>query len=55
MDFILKRGYVTTGHNDIEAPKALDVQLRGLHIESNEANFIFAAILNGSRKDYHQC
>ena len=41
-------------HNDIEAPKALDVQLVGLHIEPSEANFVLAAILNGGRKDYHQ-
>ena len=36
--------------NDIEAPKALDVQLRCLHIEPSEANFALAAILNGSKK-----
>ena len=41
--------------NDIEAPKALDVQLGGLHIEPSEANFVLAAILNGGKKDYHQC
>ena len=40
--------------NDIEAPKALDVQLGGLHIEPSEANFVLAAILNGGKKDYHQ-
>ena len=40
--------------NDIEAPKALDVQLGGLHIEPSEANFVLAAILNGGRMDYHQ-
>ena len=42
------------GINDIEAPKALDVQLGGLHIEPSEANFVLAAILNGGKKDYHQ-
>ena len=45
-----KRGPI----NDIEAPKALDVQLGGLHIEPSEANFVLAAILNGGKKDYHQ-
>ena len=40
--------------NDIEAPKALDVQLGGLHNEPSEANFVLAAILNGGKKDYHQ-
>ena len=40
--------------NDIEAPKALDVQLRGLHIEPSEANCDFVAILHGGKKDYRQ-
>ena len=40
--------------NDIEAPKALDVQLRGMHIEPHEANSALAAILNGGKKDYLQ-
>ena len=43
------------GHyHDIEAPMALDVQPRGLHIEPNEANFALAAILNSGKKDYRQ-
>ena len=41
-------------NNDIEAPKALDVQLRDLHIEPTEANFALAAILNGGKKNYYQ-
>ena len=32
--------------NEIEAPKALDFQLKGLHIEPSEANLALAAILN---------
>ena len=31
--------------NDIEAPKALDVQLRGLHTEPSESNLGLAAIV----------
>ena len=33
--------------NELEVPKALDVQLRDLHIEPSEANFALAAIVNG--------
>ena len=40
--------------NDIEAPKALDVQRRGLRIMSSEANFDLAAIYNGGKKDNGQ-
>ena len=46
-------GKLFVSFNDIEAPKALDVQLGGLHIEPSEANFVLAAILNGGKKDYH--
>ena len=47
-------GAVFVGTNDIEAPTALDVQLRGLHVELSEAHFALAAILNGGKKDYRQ-
>ena len=40
--------------NDIEAPKALDVQLKGLRIEPSEANSTLAAIVNGGKKEYRQ-
>ena len=40
--------------NDIEVSKALDFQLRGLHIEPSGANFALAAILHGGKKDYRQ-
>ena len=40
--------------NNIEAPNALDVQLRGLHIEPSEENYALAAMLNGGKKDYRQ-
>ena len=36
--------------NDIQAPKVLVVQLRGLHIETSEANFALVAILNGGKR-----
>jgi len=38
----------------MEAPKALDVQLKGLHIEPSEANFALAAILHGGKKIIRQ-
>ena len=45
---------VNTVNNNIEEPMALDVQLRGLYFEPNEAKFALVGILNGGKKDYRQ-